>query len=33
MKVINPDMPEPYCYDSDYRKIPREYFTTGSVAK
>lgn len=25
MKLINPDMPEPYCYESDYRKIPREY--------
>lgn len=25
MKVINPDMPEPYKYESDYRKIPREY--------
>lgn len=25
MKVINPGLPEPYCYESDYRKIPREY--------
>lgn len=25
MKVINPDTPEPYCYESDYRKIPRKY--------
>lgn len=25
VKVINPDMPEPYCYETDYRKIPREY--------
>lgn len=25
MKKINPDIPEPYCYESDYRKIPREY--------
>lgn len=25
MKVINPNMPEPYKYESDYRKIPREY--------
>ncbi|MBF7023655.1 YolD-like family protein [Staphylococcus kloosii] len=25
MKVINSDMPEPYKYESDYRKIPREY--------
>lgn len=25
MKIINPDMPEPYKYESDYRKIPREY--------
>ncbi|MEB8091328.1 YolD-like family protein [Mammaliicoccus lentus] len=25
MKVINHDMPEPYKYESDYRKIPREY--------
>lgn len=25
MKVINPNIPEPYCYETDYRKIPREY--------
>lgn len=25
MKVINHDMPEPYKYETDYRKIPREY--------
>lgn len=25
MKVINPNMPEPYKYEADYRKIPREY--------
>ncbi|WP_436868544.1 YolD-like family protein [Staphylococcus equorum] len=25
MKIINPNMPEPYKYESDYRKIPREY--------
>ncbi|HDD5896059.1 TPA: YolD-like family protein [Staphylococcus aureus] len=25
MKVINPNMPEPYKYETDYRKIPREY--------
>ncbi|EMB9404438.1 YolD-like family protein [Staphylococcus pseudintermedius] len=25
MKVINPNIPEPYCYEKDYRKIPREY--------
>ncbi|WP_436962360.1 YolD-like family protein [Staphylococcus shinii] len=25
MKVINPSMPEPYKYETDYRKIPREY--------
>lgn len=25
MKVINPDMPEHYKYETDYRKIPREY--------
>ena len=28
MKVINPDMPEPYKYESDYRKIPREYLNS-----
>lgn len=25
MKRINPNMPEPYKYEIDYRKIPREY--------
>lgn len=25
MKVINKNMPEPYKYETDYRKIPREY--------
>lgn len=25
MKVINPGMPEPYKYETDYRNIPREY--------
>lgn len=25
MKVINPNLPEPYKYETDYRKIPREY--------
>lgn len=25
MKVINPDLPEPYCYETDYRNIPREH--------
>lgn len=25
VKVINPDMPEHYKYETDYRKIPREY--------
>ncbi len=25
MKIINPNMPEPYKYETDYRKIPREY--------
>ena len=25
VKVINPDTPEPYCYETDYRKILREY--------
>ena len=25
MKVINHDIPEPYKYETDYRKIPREY--------
>lgn len=25
MKKISPGMPEPYCYETDYRKIPREY--------
>lgn len=25
MKIINPNIPDPYCYETDYRKIPREY--------
>lgn len=25
MKIINPDMPEPYKYETDYRKIPKKY--------
>ena len=25
MKIINPNMPEPYKYETDYRKIPRKY--------
>lgn len=25
MKIITPNIPEPYCYETDYRKIPREY--------
>ncbi|HGO3192322.1 TPA: YolD-like family protein [Staphylococcus aureus] len=25
MKVINPNMQEPYKYETDYRKIPKEY--------
>lgn len=25
MKVINPDAPDEYKYEADYRKIPREY--------
>ena len=25
LKIINPDMPEPYKYETDYRKIPKEY--------
>ncbi|HDJ2442546.1 TPA: YolD-like family protein [Staphylococcus aureus] len=25
MKVISPDMPEPYKFETDYRNIPREY--------
>ncbi|MFQ3901724.1 YolD-like family protein [Staphylococcus sp. 50Mo3-1] len=25
MKVINPDAPDEYKYETDYRKIPREY--------
>ncbi len=28
MKVINPTMPEPYKYETDYRKIPKEYLNT-----
>lgn len=25
MKIINPGMPEPYKYETDYRKIPKKY--------
>lgn len=25
MEKIHPNLPEPYCYEHDYRKIPREY--------
>lgn len=25
MKIINPDLPEPYKYETDYRKIPSKY--------
>lgn len=25
MKIINPSMPEPYKYETDYRKIPSKY--------
>lgn len=25
MKVINPNAPEPYKYETDYRKVPRQY--------
>ncbi|MEB6232535.1 YolD-like family protein [Mammaliicoccus sciuri] len=25
MKIVNPSMPEPYKYETDYRKIPKEY--------
>lgn len=28
MKVINPNMPEPYCYETDYRKIPKQYLNS-----
>lgn len=28
MKIINPTMPEPYKYETDYRKIPKEYLNT-----
>lgn len=28
MKVINPNMPEPYSYESDYRKIPKQYLNS-----
>ncbi|EZW51812.1 hypothetical protein U971_02408 [Staphylococcus aureus 56824-15] len=24
MYVVNPDLPEPYKYETDYRKIPKE---------
>ncbi|WP_239454543.1 YolD-like family protein [Mammaliicoccus sciuri] len=25
LKIINPDLPEPYKYETDYRKIPKKY--------
>ncbi|MGI2282566.1 YolD-like family protein [Staphylococcus cohnii] len=25
IEKIHPNLPEPYCYEHDYRKIPREY--------
>ncbi|HHV6165221.1 TPA: YolD-like family protein [Staphylococcus aureus] len=28
MNVINPELPEPYKYETDYRKIPREYLNS-----
>jgi len=28
MKVINPDAPDEYKYETDYRKIPREYLNS-----
>lgn len=28
MKIINPDMPEPYKYETDYRKIPKKYLNS-----
>lgn len=28
MKIINPDVPDEYKYETDYRKIPREYLNS-----
>lgn len=28
MKIINPGMPEPYKYETDYRKIPKQYLNS-----
>ena len=28
MKVINPDAPDEYKYETDYRNTPREYLNT-----
>lgn len=28
MKIINPVMPEPYKYETDYRKIPKQYLNS-----
>lgn len=28
MLAINEDLPEPYKYETDYRKIPREYLNS-----
>lgn len=27
-KIINPDMPEIFAYEADYRKIPRKYLNS-----
>lgn len=31
MKIVNPTMPEPYKYETDYRKIPKEYLNKNMV--
>ncbi|WP_241958970.1 YolD-like family protein [Mammaliicoccus sciuri] len=28
LKIINPGMPEPYKYETDYRKIPKKYLNS-----
>lgn len=28
MKIINPGMPEPYKYETDYRNIPKKYLNS-----
>ncbi|MDL0116195.1 YolD-like family protein [Mammaliicoccus sciuri] len=28
LKIINPGMPEPYKYETDYRKIPKQYLNS-----